>query len=129
MRSLTKGLCAALVTIVVAGACGFARPASRPLGEPLPASRIIRLGDLSMLSRMSSAYDAVETLRPNFLYSRGAEPTVYVNGQLYGSLATLRHLSIDEIEEMRLLTGPQATKAFGTAHTGAIVHVILRGRR
>lgn len=84
------------------------------------------------LSSASNAYDVLQQLRPQFLRSRGAvsirDPrpayaVVYLNDVHYGSLSALRTIQIDEIDEIRYISAPDATTRWGTGHGGGVIQV------
>jgi hypothetical protein len=54
----------------------------------------------------------------------GGGVSVFVNGAYAGSMATLREIPAREVQQVRVLTGPEATFAYGTLHAGAAVTVV-----
>lgn len=96
--------------------------------------------DLIVESELSevAAIDAlgvVQRLRPQWLRSRGAAsfqdsrgtlPSVYVDNMRYGELATLRNIPINEIAEIRYVSGPDATIRWGTGVVGGVIEVIRK---
>jgi hypothetical protein len=87
-------------------------------------------------SRMTNAYEVIQKLRANFLTYRGETsfnknisqpyPTVYLDGQEYGSLATLRTLPASEIATIRLYLSWEATTKFGTGNLSGVIAVTTR---
>jgi hypothetical protein len=84
-----------------------------------------------------NAYDAIESLRPNFLRSRGtqtfdptvsAQAAVYLDGQRYGEVTALRSIQVDTIHEIRYLSASNATSKYGTNHTAGVIEVTTRRR-
>lgn len=87
---------------------------------------------------VGNAYDVVRALRPEFLRSRGVASVrsgspeyaiVYVDGVRTGGLGELRRVPREQLEEIRYLSGSDATTMYGTGHGGgAILVVTKRGR-
>lgn len=78
----------------------------------------------------SSAYNAVERLRPTWLRPRGAPtlsqdnpfPVVYVDGMRRGDLDELQAMPVGDLQTIGYLSPADATTRFGLGHTsGAIV--------
>lgn len=82
----------------------------------------------------SSARDAlqmIQTLRPDWLRSRGAaasisggvaEVVVYLNGQRFGGPEALSQFQPSALKEARFISASEATNRFGTGHnSGAIL--------
>ena len=82
---------------------------------------------------VNSAYDAVARLRPNWLAPRGAMSsnteatgyaTVYLDGQLYGGIETLRNIAAYHVADMRYYDVTQAGARFGVrAGTSGAIEV------
>ena len=84
-----------------------------------------------------NAYDVIQNLRPSYLRTRGTQsldPTVstqawvYLDGQRYGDIATLRSMTVDAIEEIRYLNPSLATTKYGVNHTAGAIEVTTRKR-
>lgn len=82
-------------------------------------------------------YSAIQTLRPQWLGSRGPtsadDPTptfaqVYVNGTLAGELDVLRRLNVQEIDHVRFWSPGQAATRYGMGHPRGIIEAVLRRR-
>lgn len=86
--------------------------------------------------QVATAYDVVQTLRPEYLRTRGlrsmsaSEPqgaVVYVDNVRRGGPESLRTLPRESVLEIRYLNGADATTMYGTNHgDGAI---LVRTRR
>ena len=65
---------------------------------------------------ITTAYDAVARLRPNWLAARGpaAYASVFVDGQQYGDLTSLRNISAYHVGNIRYYDVTQSTARFGT---------------
>jgi hypothetical protein len=87
-------------------------------------------------SRESTAYDVIHKLRGNFLSYRGETnfdksksqpyPTVYVDGQEFGPISTLRSIPASEISTIRLYRSWEATTKFGTGNMGGVIAISTR---
>ncbi|MDE0358423.1 MAG: hypothetical protein OXN92_12800 [Gammaproteobacteria bacterium] len=103
------------------------------VGAPGPA-RSTSQGDITrpeleqILSE--SAYQAVEQLRPSWLFYRrtptisnpNPEPAVYVDQAKLLALDDLRSIPVQDVEQIRFLSSRDATTIYGTGHMwGAIV--------
>ena len=87
-------------------------------------------------SRAATAYEAIQKLRGNFLSYRGETsfnkntsqpyPTVYLDGQEFGPIATLRTLPAAQIATIRLYRSWEATTKFGTGNMGGVIAVTTR---
>jgi hypothetical protein len=87
-------------------------------------------------SHASTAYEAIQKLRANFLSYRGETsldksrntpyPTVWLDGQEFGPLSTLRNLPASQIASIRLYRAWEATTKFGTGYMGGVIAVTTR---
>ena len=120
--------------VLVAGlllAC--TRPSLGP-GE-LSNSQFITEDEITA-SRASNAYEAIQKLRANFLTYRGETsidrsrstpyPTVYLDGQVFGPIASLRTLPASEISTIRLYRAWEATTKFGVGNMGGVIAITTR---
>jgi hypothetical protein len=82
-----------------------------------------------------SAYEAVEQLRPAWLFYRrtptltnpNPEPAAYVDQAKLMVLDDLRTIPVQDVERIRFLSASDATTVYGTGHMwGAIVVVTRR---
>lgn len=87
-------------------------------------------------SRANTAFDVIQKLRANFLTYRGETsfdksksrpfPTVYVDGQEYGPIGSLRLLPASDISSIRLYRAWEATTEFGTGNMGGVIAITTR---
>jgi hypothetical protein len=85
-----------------------------------------------------TAYDALSRLRPNWLASRGAVSsnpevspfaTVFVDGQRYGDLNSLRNIQASDVADMRYYSITEAGATFGLrGGTGGVIEIRMRVR-
>jgi hypothetical protein len=82
-----------------------------------------------------TAYDAIKKVHANFLSYRGPTslnqtsspvPTVYVDGQLFGLLATLKMIPSAQISEIRLYRSWEAMTKFGNGNMGGVIAITTR---
>lgn len=86
----------------------------------------------------STAFEAIEQLRPQWLQPRGPTsvlepqgtlPTVYVDGRPAGDLAALSAIPTEEITELHYVSPTEATTRWGTGVSGGAIEVVTqRGR-
>lgn len=87
-------------------------------------------------SRAANAFEAIQKLRANFLTYRGETsfdksksqpyPTVYLDGQEFGPMSTLRNIPASQIATIRLYRSWEATTKFGTGNMGGVIAVTTR---
>ena len=87
-------------------------------------------------SRGTNALEVIQKLRANFLTYRGETslnknqsqpyPTVWVDGQEYGSISTLRTIPASQISTIRLYRSWEATTKFGTGNMGGVIAITTR---
>jgi len=83
-------------------------------------------------SAESNLYDVVSRLRPMFLKTRGRSTinsggseyaSVFLDGQYYGELGSLRNIVATQIHEIRYLSGPDAVSRYGMRYGSGAVDV------
>jgi outer membrane cobalamin receptor len=109
----------------------MAPPPSRAVSDP----QLITEDEIEA-SRAPTAFEVIQKLRANFLSYRGETsfdrsksqpyPTVYVDGQAYGSIGTLRNISASQIATIRLYRSWEATTKFGTGNMGGVIAITTR---
>ncbi len=87
-------------------------------------------------SRSQTAFDAIQKLRANFLSYRGETsfdrnksqpyPTVYLDGQEFGPIASLRTIPASQVATIRLYRSWEATTKFGTRNMGGVIAITTR---
>ena len=79
-----------------------------------------------------SLFDQIRRVRPNWLTPRAAtsltpgEVVVYRDGQRLGGVAHLRDLTVDVVESVQFLSGPEAASRFGLDHQHGAILVTTR---
>jgi len=112
--------------VILTASCGGNPPPDSSLGgDP----DLITREQITMLD-VTYAIDAVRQLRPRWLRSRGGideEPVVYVDAARRGGTRVLATITVENIEDIRYLSGPDATTRLGTGHRGGAI--LIRTRR
>lgn len=128
-----------LYLIAVAAILGCA-PASGPSGTSAAPRRGNYLSGQEILEAkadVGTAYDAVARLRPNWLSSRGptsfdaqgAYAKVFVEGQPYGELASLRNIPAYHVADLRYYDVTEAGATFGLrGGNSGVIEVRMRVR-
>ncbi len=125
-----------VMTFTLVGASSCSRSFDQVLLRPSTRGMITR-ADLDRTS-YASAYHAIESLRPAWLYHQGNAtisnpnplPIVYLDGVRSGDLEDLHLISADEVDTIARLSPADATTRWGTGHlAGAIDLRTRRGRR
>lgn len=84
---------------------------------------------------LSTAYDVVRHLRPEFLRSRGTMSlrntrgefaVVYINGMRAGGLDQLNAIRANDVDTIRYISASDATTRWGTGHTGGVIEVTVK---
>lgn len=98
----------------------------------LSSSQIITEDEIDA-SQATSAYEAIHKLRANFLSYRGETsfnprtsspyPTVYVDDQEFGPIASLHTIPASEIALIRLYRAGEATTKFGIGNMGGVIAI------
>lgn len=85
----------------------------------------------------TTAYDVIARLRAEYLRNRGptslllpsrAEPVVFLNEQLYGSMDVLKQVRSSDLTEIRFYDGPDAVTKFGSQYSGGVIQLVTRSR-
>ena len=92
--------------------------------------------DEIVASKAPNAFEVIQKLRANFLTYRGETsltkkqsnpfPTVYVDGQEFGPISTLRTISASEISTIRLFRSWEASTKYGTGNMGGVIAITTR---
>lgn len=83
-------------------------------------------------SAESNVFDVVSRLRPMFLKTRGRSTinsggseyaSVFLDGQYFGELGSMRNIVASQIHEIRYLSGPDAVSRYGMRYGSGAVDV------
>lgn len=119
----------AVVVVLALAAC-----ASSGSSSSSPRGPIITSEEVASVS-VSSTYELVQRLRPQWLRPRGSFsavspeaslPVVYSDGMRLGGLERLRDITPNDVAEVRYLSAADATTRFGTGHAGGVIEVITK---
>ena len=129
-----KHLCLLAVAVIIG--CG-------PKASGPPTSTVARRANTLVAAEIvaakadiGTAYDALTRLRPNWLTAHGVSSlnpranefaVVFVEGQLYGGLETLRNIQAFQVASLRYYDVTQAGATFGLrAGSGGAIEVKLK---
>jgi hypothetical protein len=135
LRRLRRNGTYVLVVGFLVGGCASPGAAPAPAGGG--RSRNLITQDEIQQSSARTAFELVQTLRPEYLRSRGMTsasdnaregglPVVYVDGVQYGSVASLTNIAPGTIREIRYLRAQDATTRFGTGVANGVIEVITK---
>lgn len=126
-----------VILCVSAAGCGKAQMRSSSLSD----SHSLSATDISQAG-LSTAYDVVERLRPQWLHVRAARSlngggpevsgpgavsvVVYVDGVRAGDLSALRDIPASSVDNMKFLDASEATNEHGTGHLYGAIEVRTR---
>ena len=130
MRLATLSVMSGLLALSIAGGCaGGTRPAAGTQDDRSLITREQVVG-----RQFSTAYDAVRSLRGNWLIARGKESLnrnveiqVYVDGVRMGGIATLQSISTETVQYIRFFSGIEATTRWGLDHGRGACFVVTEG--
>ncbi len=127
---MTRWTFAGVILPICLGACSLRRAGTE---ENIDSQMISRREIVA--STAVTAYEAIQKLRANFLSNRGrttlssstsSYPTVYVDGLPYGTLSSLRTIPAEQVDEIRLYRGWEATTKYGTGNMAGVIAVTTR---
>jgi hypothetical protein len=124
---------------IVAAAAAFACASGGAGGTSGGARRdsnVITADEIAA-SHETNAFDAISRLRPLFLRSHGRSTlsagtnasdyaTVFLDGQSYGDLSTLKNLVTPQIRQIRFYNGPDAVTKFGMQYGSGVIAIDTR---
>ncbi|PYO50021.1 MAG: hypothetical protein DMD72_03505 [Gemmatimonadetes bacterium] len=86
-------------------------------------------------AHVSTAYEAIQRLRPMFLKTRGRTTVngqandyaiVFVDGQRFGDLNSLNNIVANSVLEARFLPGTEAVNRYGMEYGGGVIDIKTR---
>lgn len=114
------------LALLFAGACAPVTGTTRARGVHVP-QHVLTERDLNRVMAATDLWDAIESLTPNFIFSRGEMAGVAVDGVLIGGADRLRHIDHTTVSEVRKITGPDVFMRFGARAPNTVL--LLRTRR
>lgn len=133
-----------LYLLAVAALVSCATGGNYPEHRDTPISRASFLTDVEIANanaNLNSAYDAIARLRPAWLAARGVTSfggggggtefaVVYVDGQRYGDLSSLRNIQAFQVGSMQYYDVTQAGATFGIrGGSSGVIEIKLKGPR
>jgi hypothetical protein len=115
-------------TLLIAGlglAMLSAHPAQAQQRKIRRRRDVITAEEIATRPDVTTAYDAIRNLRPAWR-ARTGMLMVYRDGVLIGGTETLQDIAVDQIKELRLLSGPDATTKYGTGNANGAIEVITK---
>ena len=118
-----------VVAAAVVMACASAGPGTTSVSTG--DANIITAAQISA-SQQTNAYDVVSKLRPNFLKSRGRTTVygqgsdyaaVFLDGQSYGDLGSLRNIASSQIRSIKFIRGTDAVTTHGMQYGAGVIDV------
>ena len=100
-----------------------------------PTSRSLITNEEIARSRATTAYGAVEQMRPLWLRSHGQTSVsmpgsqyanVYINKQRFGDITSLRSIPIDQVVEIRYYSPAESVTRFGADNVSGVIEVLRR---
>ena len=119
--------------LAIAGVLGCASTGSKS-GVP-PSSRSLITNEEIARSRATTAYGAVEQMRPLWLRSHGQTSVsmpgsqyanVYINKQRFGDITSLRSIPVDQVLEIRYYSPAESVTRFGAENVSGVIEVLRR---
>ena len=121
-----------LIAVAAVVACASAGPGGRSVDA---RNTNIITADQVEASQQTNAYDVVSRLRPSFLKSRGRTTinaqgsdyaAVFLDGQSFGDLSSLRTIPASQIRSIRFFPGTDAVTTYGMQYGSGVIDVRTR---
>jgi len=127
MRTLPAKTFLLALSALTLGLAGCASGGGGADGGPRRSTNRIVMDELAPLQQLD-CYQAIQRLRPNWLRTRGSTPPqVMVDGSRQaGGMDVLRGYRAADIQEMRFISGTDATTRFGTGYDGGAIMLTTR---
>ena len=127
MRRSHRWLATLLVTLVVSACASSGGSGARVDRNLLTRDQIVE-------TNRQNAYEVVETLRSNWLRTRGptsltsrdAQIQVYIDDNRLGGIETLRTINASVVQYIRWFDGITATGRWGLDHGAGVIYVSTR---
>jgi hypothetical protein len=117
----------AIAVLVVGSACTHLR------GDGARSDRNTITKEQLTKNHFVTVYDAVESLRGNWLQTRGTDsfqsPTqvrVYLDNTMYGGVESMRTIATNTISFVRWFDGVSATARWGLDHGAGVIYISSR---
>lgn len=100
-----------------------------PAGETTRQSQRgpVTLTQIEASGVSTSAYDILQSLRPEWITSMRGEPVIYVDNVRHGnSVQSLRSIAAQNVGRIERMTSTQASNRFGPGHMAGAILVTTR---
>ena len=122
-----------IVLVLAAVACASAQRTDTPRAT---RDSTLLTGPELQANAGLNLYDQIQKLRPNWLRTRGlssltqsiGDIVVYRDGVRHGSPQILRDFTVESVDSVRFLSGPEASSRFGLDHQHGAILVTSRKR-
>ena len=125
------------LSIVVAAAAFACASGGASSGSGTTRDANVITADEIAASHETNAFDVISRLRPLYLRTRGRSTlsaggnasdyaTVFLDGQLYGDLSSLKNLVTPQIRQIRYYNGPDAVTKFGMQYGSGVIAIETR---
>ncbi|HKG90950.1 MAG TPA: hypothetical protein VKA84_03590 [Gemmatimonadaceae bacterium] len=133
-RSLTLLVLPLLLASVGPLACG-GKKQSDSQARPRVNTTMLTREEITS-GHWANAYDLIESMRPRWLSSRGAdlldgssvEVQVYLDDQRLGGTANLRSIALDDIMSIQFIDPVSAAARWGPDHHNGVIYMSTRNR-
>jgi len=119
---------ATVVLLVLGSACSHLQSESGARGDRNTITK-----EQLTKNHYTTVYDAVESLRGNWLQTRGTDSfqspsqvKVYLDNTMFGGVESMRNISTNTISFVRYFDGVSATARWGLDHGAGVIYISSR---
>jgi hypothetical protein len=119
---------AAILALVLGSACSRLQSEAGARGDRNTITK-----DQLTKNHYTTVYDAVESLRGNWLQTRGTDSfqspsqvKVYLDNTMFGGVESMRNISTSTISFVRYFDGVSATARWGLDHGAGVIYISSR---
>ena len=115
--------CVAMTGVLVLSNACVARPSTehRPRGASGSSSSLVTSEELARYASGANLFDALQRLRPTFLYPRGSRALVSIDGTAPSDLSVLSLIPVSTVAEVRLVRATSAASRPTVLPNGDVV--------
>ena len=135
LADLLRRLPPLLAVVMIAAGCASSGGAGGA-GAATRNRNIITQAEIEQANGRT-AFEVVQTLRPEYLRGRGVtsssdnpsgggEPSVFLNGTFHGGTESLGNISGTVIREIRFANARDATTKYGTGYPNGVIEIITK---
>lgn len=120
--------------MLVAGAAGAQDVQAKPAKPKSGGANYITQAEIEY-AKVSTAFEAIQRLRPRMLQRRAGSPTdkgeggeivVFLDNTKFGFPDQLTSISADRIKEIRFINASDATTRWGTGYTEGVILIVTK---